>query len=647
MKKLNFLIVVMLAVVSMPALVNGQKLYNFDENWYIDYVGERILVNSPANIAGPATYTITNDGVSNGEWGQSVRGLANPIINVDVIQAAPYEACAAITNGAALSGKIAIVKRGNCEFGAKAKAVQDAGAIACIIVNNASGGPVGMGAGAQGANVTIPVIMVSDVDGAAIVSEIGNGGVKMSMTPWSNGFNNDLGILKDAVALSHSYTIPLNQIKSTASAAYKNIDAAVIANFGSTTATNVVLKSTLTWTPTGGSASVVRTDSVTVASFAPGDSILTPIIPTTYSLNPTTTGKYNVKYELTAGNFTDDFHGDNVDEYDFYITDRIYSKGRYDMANNTPQSTIGFTTVNSSDNSRGNFMWGPLYFMEQADYQFEKASFAVTQDGGGAISSGDVFVYIWEWVDQSNDSLIQIGELNVVGLGKKTYQTGDTSGQVFTVDIKDANDGVSILKTKANTWYWVTVEVPRDRFLNCDGIKNYFVRSWARSYATDQYREAFAPLFGDVLSGLESAKQQQPTGLMGHFPFAGTNLAFNVDSTRYTSQKRGLVPSVPLQMSLFTVGVENVEAKSAFGVSLYPNPAADVINATINLDKKANKIQYKLVNPLGSIMFNETHENVSGTDTYSVSTSELPAGNYFMVIDVDDNIQVRKFTVMK
>lgn len=83
----------------------------------------------------------------------------------------PNDACDPITNGGALSGKIAVIRRGECEFGFKGLAAQNEGALAVIMVNNVAGAPIVMGAGAVGASVTIPMFMVSDVDGEAIIAE--------------------------------------------------------------------------------------------------------------------------------------------------------------------------------------------------------------------------------------------------------------------------------------------------------------------------------------------------------------------------------------------------------------------------------------------------------------------------------------------
>src|SRR5690554_3170029 len=87
------------------------------------------------------------------------------------------EACDPATNGADLTGKIAVLYRGGCEFGLKAYNAQQAGAIAAVVINNESGALANMRGGVQGPNVTIPVVMFSDIDVSTIAYEMSNGPV--------------------------------------------------------------------------------------------------------------------------------------------------------------------------------------------------------------------------------------------------------------------------------------------------------------------------------------------------------------------------------------------------------------------------------------------------------------------------------------
>ena len=120
----------------------------------------------------------------------------------------PSDGCEPVTNAADLAGKIAVIRRGVCEFGFKALVAQNAGAIGVVVVNNVEGPPILMGGGDFGDQVTIPVLMVSDVTGAAIIAELEAGNTvnsTMFLTDYNSYafikvFNSDFSILKDVYA---------------------------------------------------------------------------------------------------------------------------------------------------------------------------------------------------------------------------------------------------------------------------------------------------------------------------------------------------------------------------------------------------------------------------------------------------------------
>src|SRR5690606_36124504 len=98
-------------------------------NFYINYVGGRVILNSPANLSGPVIHTISNEGRT-GQWGATIKSVGNSINNVDIVKADPYDGCGVLVNAASMPGKIALIKRGTCQFGTKAKNAQAAGAVA-------------------------------------------------------------------------------------------------------------------------------------------------------------------------------------------------------------------------------------------------------------------------------------------------------------------------------------------------------------------------------------------------------------------------------------------------------------------------------------------------------------------------------------
>jgi subtilisin family serine protease len=92
------------------------------------------------------------------------------------------DGCAAFAAGS-LSGKIALVRRGACNFSAKAFNAQTAGAIAMVLYNNRPGPIGGITVAGAPAPITIPVVTISGEDGAEIFNRLATGPVNLTWTP--------------------------------------------------------------------------------------------------------------------------------------------------------------------------------------------------------------------------------------------------------------------------------------------------------------------------------------------------------------------------------------------------------------------------------------------------------------------------------
>lgn len=146
--------------------------------------------------AGPLDAPLTvNNGSVAGEYDGTEAAFGGPLsttpITTNLILATDAttdfnDVCQALTNSAQINGNIAVIRRGTCEFGAKVFAVQTAGAVAAIVVNNEPNGTITMAAGDLGNLVNIPSIMVSQADGEAIISALSNG-ESLSATLVNNG----------------------------------------------------------------------------------------------------------------------------------------------------------------------------------------------------------------------------------------------------------------------------------------------------------------------------------------------------------------------------------------------------------------------------------------------------------------------------
>jgi hypothetical protein len=145
-------------------------------------------VTRPAGIAD--NYTFQAPSV----WGANLQNTyaAGEMVLVSDGTAADSLGCNALVNGVDVSGKIAVVYRGTCEFGNKALNAQNAGAIGVIVINNAAG-TMDMAAGTNGASVTIPVAMISNTNGAILKAQLDAGqtvrGILGTKRDWINTVN--------------------------------------------------------------------------------------------------------------------------------------------------------------------------------------------------------------------------------------------------------------------------------------------------------------------------------------------------------------------------------------------------------------------------------------------------------------------------
>ena len=156
----------------------------------------RFHINSPAAIAGD--YTAVEGNLS-----YKSRLVDKGAINADVVSVVDGSGsvlgCSMLTNAAALAGKIALVVRGgSCNFVAKVKFAQDAGAVAVIVMNSLDGPAFSMGG--IDTTITIPALMVSDTTGNKLFANRPGLNASLSATGQYRDGSLDNGII------SHEYT---------------------------------------------------------------------------------------------------------------------------------------------------------------------------------------------------------------------------------------------------------------------------------------------------------------------------------------------------------------------------------------------------------------------------------------------------------
>jgi hypothetical protein len=121
----------------------------------------RLRVNSPASIAG-------NYQIGTADFGPA---LSSAGITGNVAQSSPVDGCSPF--GISLSGKIALIDRGNCTFVTKTRNAQNAGATGVIIVDNVSSSTPPDMTGAD-TTITIPTVSITQLSGNTIKAQLAN-----------------------------------------------------------------------------------------------------------------------------------------------------------------------------------------------------------------------------------------------------------------------------------------------------------------------------------------------------------------------------------------------------------------------------------------------------------------------------------------
>lgn len=213
--------------------------------------------------------------------------------------------CNPFVNAAEVAGKIAVVRRGTCQFGQKALNAQNAGAVAVVIINNQPGPPVAMGAGDFGGDVTIPSVMITLDDGNALAPDIAAGNVELLIGSVFGVYEFNLFTSNKLANIGRYSAMPGPMADQDNFSV--NLGAWV-KNFGSATQSGVSLNGRVTR-----NGVEVYNNNSTTATLALGDSVF-------FSLPAFSDSPYNGLYEFTYtinSPNEDEFPSDNSFGFNF------------------------------------------------------------------------------------------------------------------------------------------------------------------------------------------------------------------------------------------------------------------------------------------------------------------------------------------
>lgn len=327
-------------------------------------------------------------------------------------------------NAADVADQIAILYRGECEFGTKALNAELAGAVACVIINNVPGAPVGMAPGTDGANVTIPLVMIGLADGEILLNEMQNGPVEVFIGNKTGFYPNDLGTTDGAILRSKSSSVPA--LIAQDDTEFSVDMGAMVYNYGFQNSTNVTLTATVDF---GGSN--IYSETSPAEDIAAGDSsfIQLPVFSqTSYSV-----GTYEVTYTISSDS-VDNYDFDNTIEADFQISDSLFTYAAIVDSSGAPNSSGGFRPTNANSTFSACVVFSDPNASRLA---VESMTFSALKGADASVPSLEgepMSIVAWEWNDQFtdiDDANLAFNDVQELAFYEYTYPT-DLSGEQVT-----------------------------------------------------------------------------------------------------------------------------------------------------------------------------------------------------------------------
>jgi hypothetical protein len=374
-------------------------------------------VESPEEIEGD--YEMTWSDPANGWGSPDLNFTENSVLDTLVMA---YDGSAAdslccdtaggIVNAMDVYGQIAVLYRGTCQFGVKAYNAQNAGAVAVIVINNAPGAPIVPAAGDVGANVTIPLIIITQDAGELLVEAI-NAGTVVGFIGSKNGYYpNDIGMWPKDLLVAPSTLVP-SLLAQNASEFSVPLGSWVY-NFGYNDQTSVKMAVSVT-----SGTEVVYTDTSETVDMIAGDSIY-------FAMNDFAASSYEGYYSISYTLFSDSidsFVSDNARTADFKISDEFFSYAALDSTTQIPVPDAFYRPSAGA----GDFVSCIYLRNENADRLFaEGIEFAATTAATDSLTNENFETVLYKWNDDFtdlNDPNLAFDDLEPVAFGDYYYDS--------------------------------------------------------------------------------------------------------------------------------------------------------------------------------------------------------------------------------
>jgi len=512
-----------------------------------------------------------------------------------------------LINASAIAGKIAVLYRGSCEFGVKALAAQRAGAIGLIIINH-SPGILNMAGGGVGAQVTIPLVLIGNAEGALIRPYIDGDSTVALIGQKRGAFRNDIGFSTGDLIRPMDMAVPRTQIQAVGDYIMKL--GAIVRNYGIDTQNAITMNLQIEHTNLAGVTNPVYNQTATFPTLVPGDSFIVRLNdydPLSTPM-PITAGRglYSLRYSVQS-NSADDFDADNLNVQGFHITDTLYSKVRLDAQMN-PVTSGG---VRPTDATSGPYEYGVFYYSKVGgETRIDKIKFAFVTNVGFNLINETVVAKVSRWDDGNGNEMIDAGEVFDIGEGFYTYTDSLGSGSIKTADITDIASQTNGVVLDTGVYILSTVYTGPQT-----GVFTSIGTGLDYSASSPEYNQYTSPVYVSAWNANGFGADYVPV------------------IVAVTSEAPGV--------SVRDQGLDVHDLK------VYPNPVGDRLWMNAMVRQGINQLSWEVMDAAGKVMTRSDASGImDGRWNGSLSTAELPAGIYILRMDAGSSSQFRKFVVV-
>lgn len=546
------------------------------------------------------------DAVLAPDWGSAVpvdgiEGRLVAAIDTSAVDSVGIYCCDSIfLNGEDLIGNIALINRGDCEFGRKALNAQGNGAIAVIVGNRSPiGYPIGgsavgainMGAGAVGAQVTIPAMSVVYEDMWALRLLMLQGPVNLTIKAPT---------MYDAAA-GYALETPLSEVRP--------LDDVMVSfqNFGDTTYNGIVTAEITS--PSGavttftenidtlvGNASAIATGGEVVVNFED-------------AYTPTEVGEYTVHYTMSTEDEAHPLNGQETSTH-FFVTDGYTLRDDNEIVVNP----VGLALYNQAYTNDGNsYGLGVFYHTGTTAGIATHVSFALANPD--ELEDGmEFFVNIYN-ADANADGKVDVALGVPESISSYVFdKAAVVANTPILVELEEAFDMAD------GAYYLVMIE--------SDGssVENYVCPAFSASgdFVVPNFKSAIKTDSIYEIDGFEAWNGSDTTG---GFAYA----------------HGGRTPTIRLHLEGFVVNTDLPQlAKNE--VAVFPSPADDVVNLVFELEQTAKKAEVMISDFNGRMIRTFTLEDIRN-GSVPIDVRSMASGTYFAHVRTEYGYRTKSFVV--